>query len=188
MEVWKAIEGYEGYYEISNLGRVKSLKRQVKTAVGYRTVTERILIYQLSYGYPRVVLRRENTDKSFVIHRLIALAFIPNPNSFPIINHINGVRNDYRIENLEWCTYSHNTKHAFETGLHDINPIIKMGKENAIKMRIKVRQLKKKTKESIKIYDSISDASLQTDIPISNIVEVCKGRRKSAGGYSWEYV
>lgn len=122
MEIWKDIIGYEGLYQISNLGRVKSLERSYfigrwKIKTSKVTVKEKILCkstYKEGYNY--VVLSKGPAVKKFKIHRLIAIHFIPNPNNYPIINHINAVRDDNRIENIEWCTHSHNLKHKFKLG------------------------------------------------------------------------
>lgn len=102
-EVWKIIEPYSNYL-ISNLGRVFSKK------------TNKILKPKMDDGYLRVFLSNEGKVKSHFIHKLIAQAFIPNPENKPIINHINSDRSDNRIENLEWCTVSENIKHGWKYG------------------------------------------------------------------------
>lgn len=120
-EIWKDIIGYEGLYQISNLGRVKSLERLV--VCGHpkskpRRKKEKILNENFdSCGYKHVQLNHKNKFKSFKIHRLIAIHFIPNPFNHPVINHINGIKTDNRLENLEWCTHKHNIQHAIKTGL-----------------------------------------------------------------------
>lgn len=111
-EIWKDIKGYEGYYKISNKGRVLSTKRKVKSTrsnTGYRIVNERILKTRIDkYGYVTVILRKFNTDKHFTIHRLVALAFISNPNDYPSINHIDENKLNNIPSNLEWCTVKYN--------------------------------------------------------------------------------
>jgi hypothetical protein len=111
MEVWKDIKGYEGLYQVSNLGRVKSL-------CYYGGKKEKIIKGGVNpQGYIIIGLNKNNKRTSYTEHRLVALAFLDNPNNYPVINHKNGIKTDNRVENLEWCTYQQNTIHAFETGL-----------------------------------------------------------------------
>ncbi len=111
-EVWKNVKGYEGRYQISNLGRVKSL-----IAPNGKPV-EKILKPGVSpQGYLFVSLCKNYKTKSFRIHRLVAQAFIPNLEDKPQVNHKNGIKSDNKVSNLEWSTPKENTKHAFENGL-----------------------------------------------------------------------
>lgn len=113
-EVWKDIEGYEGLYQISNLGRVKSLPK----IRGRTLVEERILSPVLgNRGYKMIMLYKNNGNKRFSIHRLIAKAFIPNISNKPYINHKDGNKLNNSIENLEWCTCRENIIHALNMGL-----------------------------------------------------------------------
>lgn len=117
-EIFLPIKGYEGYYEIGNFGTVKSaLKIVAHGKVGKRFYKERVLksYYIQNKGYKSIKLYKNNKTKNFTIHRLIAIAFIPNPNNHPIINHIDGNPLNNKIENLEWCTYKHNSKHMYDT-------------------------------------------------------------------------
>ena len=117
-EIWKDINSYEGFYQISNLGNVKSLQRMAKNKDGQRIVKERILSpTKAGNGYLTVMLYSKKIPERKIIHRLIALNFIPNPNNKPQVNHINGIRTDNRIDNLEWCTAKENINHAFKIGL-----------------------------------------------------------------------
>lgn len=119
-EEWKDIIGYEGFYKISNLGRVQSVAN--KGTYGKSGVHRRLPNILLKHytckknGYPRYSLSKDGKDKHFKLHRLLAIHFIPNPNNLPYVNHINGVRNDFRLENLEWCTPAENVRHAFAMG------------------------------------------------------------------------
>lgn len=115
METWKDIAGYEGRYQISNLGRAKSLERRVRIGTNIRTVKEIILKPQ---GDRYLMVRLDRFG--LTVHRLVALAFIPNPHNYKTINHIDGNRYNNRIENLEWCTHSHNSRHAYRLGLMNI--------------------------------------------------------------------
>lgn len=113
-EIWLPVIGKEGLYEVSNMGRVKSLPRIIKNS-NNRSVRERIMAVVKNKGY--VVVGLQGNKSNIGVHRLVAAAFIPNPDNKPFINHKNGVRNDNRVENLEWCTQKENVHHAFETGL-----------------------------------------------------------------------
>lgn len=113
-EIWKPISGYEEYYEVSNLGRVKQIKSRSATRAG------RILKgVRYATGYLVVGLCANSKQKNCSIHRLVAMAFLPNPENKPCVNHINGVKTDNRVENLEWATYQENNQHAYRTGLID---------------------------------------------------------------------
>ena len=103
-EIWKDIENYEGLYQVSNLGRIKSIRKMKK---------QNILKLGTRNTYNVINLMKNGKARSFQVHRLVAKAFIPNPENKPQVNHINGVKNDNRLENLEWVTRSENTIHAY---------------------------------------------------------------------------
>jgi len=118
MEIWKDIKGYEGLYQISNLGRVKSLSRLVLCkSRSKRQTKEKILLMQISsQGYSYLTLCKNNKLKSMRIHRLVALHFIPNPKNKPCVNHKNNIGVDNKVKNLEWCTQMENIHHAIKNG------------------------------------------------------------------------
>jgi hypothetical protein len=130
-EIWKAIAGYEAQYEVSNFGRIKSLNFN-------RTGKERILkSVTIKSGYCQVSLCENNNCIIHSVHRLVAKAFIPNPENKPEVNHINGVKADNRVENLEWNTQSENGSHAYKTGLSKVSEktrlaVSKNGKDSQI--------------------------------------------------------
>lgn len=115
-EIWKDIEGYEGLYQISNLGRVKSLGRVIDTISGKRSIRSSIMKPHGS-PYHFVYLREKGVSKYHAVHRLVAKAFIPNIEDKPQVNHIDGNKTNNIVGNLEWVTRSENMLHAYKTGL-----------------------------------------------------------------------
>lgn len=150
-ELWKDIKGYENFYQVSNLGRIKSLTGFNRG--GYYKRDKILNQYITTTGYKRVDLTSNKKTKMYKVHRLIAQAFIPNSQHKKQINHINGNKLDNRIENLEWCTARENIIHAYDTGLNnrvvniseqDINNIIDM----YIKKEYSLKEISKKFKIS----------------------------------------
>lgn len=119
VEIWRDIAGYEGLYQVSNEGRVRSLTRLITTKRGVVKRKKGALMKQcLSSGYPRVALWIENIKTDIRVHALVAGAFIPNPENKACVNHINAVKTDNRVKNLEWATIKENNNHAYKMGLH----------------------------------------------------------------------
>lgn len=118
-EVWKDIEGYEGLYQVSTCGNIKSLAKPRKNGNGRSYIQKEKLLKQTftSTGYKKVELYKDGKRKGFKVHRLVAIAFIPNPDNKPEVNHIDGNKINNNIDNLEWVTSSENSIHAYETGL-----------------------------------------------------------------------
>lgn len=129
VEVWRDIKGYEGLYQVSNYGRVKSLARITPR----RHIPKKEIIRCLSVdkdGYLCVNLCKEGIVKVYKVHRLVGEAFLDNPLNLPLINHINGIKNDNRVSNLEWIDASGNAIHAFRTGLRCSPRISLYGEKN----------------------------------------------------------
>lgn len=179
VEVWKDIPGYEGLYQISNLGRVKSLERWVQNYGKLQHHPEKIKVpANRGDGYQALILYKDNKGKNRYIHRLVAEAFLPNPNNKMTVNHVNGNKSDNRAENLEWSTYAENNKHAYDTGLND-----ETHRRNR-KGSFKVAQYDKDM-NLIKEYPSIREAERQTGIDCQSI---CLGIKKGwkYGGFIWK--
>lgn len=115
VEVWKSVVGFDGYYEgtyeVSNLGRVRSIDRQLDNGSFAKGQVRKILLD--SFGYPVVGLYKKSKGNQRKVHRLVALAFIPNPENKPAVNHRDGNKQNNNIENLEWVTNRENTNHAY---------------------------------------------------------------------------
>jgi len=119
MAKWKPIKNYEGIYEISSKGEIRSLERKVRIKGGSYRIVKSKNIKLINNGLYYVVgLSKNGTTKQHFLHRLLAQTFIPNPNNLKCINHINGNKLDNRLKNLEWCTYTHNNREAFRLGLN----------------------------------------------------------------------
>lgn len=176
-EKWKDIQGYEGKYQVSNYGRIKSLSRKISNGTGYYMSKEKILKgHVITNGYVQVELQ----GKGMLIHRLVAETFIENPYNKPQVNHIDGNKTNNIVTNLEWVTNGENQIHAYKNGLNKHS-------EKAGRKPKKVCQIDLKTGKVIKIYNSIAEARKSLGLKKDNISSVCKNKRKSCGGYGWRY-
>lgn len=173
-EVFKDIVGYEGLYQVSNIGRVKSLpKDKVLHNCGFICKSkERILKPKLEKnGYLRVGLYKNGIVQYFSIHRLVAIAFIENPNNYPDINHKDENRTNNNVNNLEWCSVSYNTQYSSY-------------KWTGEKHWASKKVLCIETGES---FFSITEAGKQKNVQYKNIHKCCKGERHTAGEFHWQY-
>lgn len=164
-EIWKPIEGYEDRYAVSNMGQVMNIKsRRI-----LKLKTER-------NGYVRAHLSKNNKPKSVSVHRLVALAFVPNPNGYPTVNHIDEDKQNNSASNLEWTTMSYQNTY----GVGAVN-----------RNRAKERAVYQYTMdgEFIARFDSVKKAAVALGLNPSNIHSVCKGikRYKSTGGFKFKY-
>ena len=136
-EIWKDIQGYEGHYQISNIGRVKSLARKKNHIKGFAITKEIILKQQKNFdGYYNLSLKLNCCRKNYSIHRLVAIHFISNLDNKKEVNHINGIKQDNRVENLEWCTRRENIIHSFNTGLNAGNKGEKHGMSKITELQV----------------------------------------------------
>lgn len=122
-EIWKDIKGYEGKYQISNLGRVKSLLEWCGNIHKGKWINNSKIITPTGngYGYLIIGLRRNQKKKNYYIHRLVAEAFIPNPNNLPVVNHKDYNKENNKVDNLEWCSQKDNIKHSIQNMQHPKN-------------------------------------------------------------------
>ena len=182
MENWKDIENYEGFYQVSDCGRIKSLERDVYYSNGaVHHVDEKILVPILNRGgYSQINLNKNGKVKKEYVHRLVAMAFIPNPENKSQINHKNEVKTDNSVENLEWCTASYNLSYGTRTARAVQNhEYPKLGNHPNAKP-VFCEELNKK-------FDSIRRAEEELGVNINCIVSACKGKTKTAGGFHWRY-
>ena len=152
MEQWKDIKSYEGLYQVSNYGRVKSLPKKRITGTGFYIQKERIMSLQIkTKRYYGVGLTKDGAHKNFLVHRLVADAFIENPNNYEEVNHIDCNKLNNKVENLEWCTAEANLEHAFKNGLLTKTKGRKLSKEECMRIseRKKGRVTSKETREKI---------------------------------------
>lgn len=174
-EFWKDIKGYEGLYQVSSLGRVRSLDRELyQQGRVQRYKGALISPYKINSGYLSVRLSKNNKKKGHTVHRLVAEAFLPNPSAHPCINHKDENKQNNIVSNLEWCSYSYNNKASSANAMkpekygHKISMYNKRGK-------------------FLKTFPSSHRASDEMGIARSSIVDCCKKRCHSAGGYIWRY-
>lgn len=175
MEEWRDIEGYEGLYQVSNEGRVKSLERYVNG--GKQLVEEKIKsVFRMSDGYYGVNLYKDGTQKLKKIARLVAETFIPNPTNLPEVNHKNEDKALNTVENLEWCDRSYNINYGTRNkrvGDHYNKKVCKLDLDGKV----------------IFVYDSLTEASRDNNVAISRISNCCNNKPSclTGGGFKWKF-
>ena len=185
-EIWKDIPEYEGLYKINNIGEIRrysTYNNYDKRIPEYHNVKAHID----KCGYYRVILSKNNKIKNYLVHRLVAKAFIPNPNNLPQVNHKD---ENNSANNLEWCTRSYNCQYGTRTKrIANKMKIINKGKHFSKQTEFKKGQNTKKIINitTNRIYNSMQEAMQDTGVPVSNLCNCCKGKLKTAGGYIWKY-
>ena len=181
-EIWCTIPGYDGAYEVSNYGRVRSLDRTINLGKRYeRCYASQILkLSTCRGGYMQVGLKMGKNRKMELVHRLVAQAFIPNPKHKPQVNHIDGDKTNNRADNLEWCTDSENKRHAWLKGL------MKVKHQSVDKRRVKCFKAIECV-ETGEIFVSVTAAAKRYNIAISCITNCAKGKTKNSAGHTWKY-
>ena len=164
MEIWKEVKGYEGLYQVSNLGRIKR---------HFKNGKENILNGKIDKdGYIEVILSKNQNKKYCRLHRLVACAFISNPDDKAEVNHKDRNKRNNDVCNLEWVTPSENVRHTFLTGR---------------KIRTRAVVQYNKNMELVAEFDSLKEASKKIKLKQNNISTCCNGKQKTVGGYIWRY-
>ena len=178
-EIFKDVEEYEGLYQISNLGRVKSLERETWNGNSFIKHKKRFLRPgNNGRGYQFVNLSKNNIVKRFYVHRLVAKAFLIEQEDKKEVNHINGLKGDNSLKNLEWVSSRENNKHARDTGLVNQQPVNER----------KYKRKPFKCVETNEMYFSLRDAENKLGIPHRTIGSVLKKQRKSTRNLSFIYI
>lgn len=182
-EIWKDVVGYEGLYQVSNIGNVKSLN--------WRGLGKPKNLYLKPHnkGYLQVELAKDGNKKCYTVHQLVATAFIPNPNNLAQINHKDEDKKNNRVDNLEWCTRSYNA--AYSIDRHPERKPNGIGRRKGsrfkgINSELKILQLSLDG-EIVKEWSCSRDIFLKTGMSDWSISECCRGNRKTAYGYKWQY-
>lgn len=175
MEAWKDVKGFEGYYAVSSNGDVKSLDRTIQGKRCKTHIKERVMRQHVGKdGYPSIQLFSGGKPFTLKVHRLVAQAFLDNPDNLPEVNHIDGNKQNNTVDNLEWCTRGHNIRHAFRTGL--------IKKENMRSNAKKVRR-----SDGV-VFDSLTKAAEESGTHISDVSMCCHGKLAHTAGYGFEFV
>lgn len=198
-EEWKPVRGYEGYYEVSNMGRLRSVERVVyrmRRGILYPVKLKgKIKEFTYHLGYQQCLLCKDGKPSTAKVHRLVAEAFVPNPDNKPCVDHINTIRDDNRAENLRWVSYKENAN----------NPItLQKCRENTYtdEVRARVMATKKERKTGryphdvfqfeldgtfIQSFESAAEAARKTNSCHADIVSCCNGKSKTCNGFLWSY-
>lgn len=170
-EEWMPVKGYEGMYEVSNIGRIRSLDRSVVSKIGVKKRVKGLVLKQANVrGYLGVSLAKDGVRKMTKVHRIVAEAFIPNPENKPQVNHKDGNKENNRVENLEWATALENQMHAIRTGL-------KTGEGRFVSV----------TRSDGAVFSSLKSAAEATGCTIQDVCNVCRGWHKTTRGFSFRY-
>lgn len=174
MEIWKDINGYVGFYQVSNYGNVRALERI--DCKNHRRPAHLCRLIKNDDGYYKIGLSKDGIEKRFFVHRLVAIHFIENPLGYECVNHIDENKTNNNAKNLEWCSREYNNNYG--TRNKRISQI----------QGIRTAMIDIKTREVIKVFDSANIAAQYVNGDESSICKCRNGKRKTAYGYRWEVV
>lgn len=201
-EIWKDVQGYERLYQVSNLGRVKSLGRFVDKLKCHYWQEEKILkLRKRADGYLNVILSKKGKTKTFSVHRLVAVAFIPNPENKTEVDHINAIKTDNSVNNLRWASHKENMNNSLTIAFLSIS---KVGEKNPFYGKKLSEETKRKISDRLsgknnpkahkvknidtnEIFNTVKEASIKYNVSFSAIVHAIKRKGKCSGCH-WEYV
>lgn len=192
MEEWMNIEGYEGLYQVSNEGRVKSLQREIVYKDGRKKVLEEKILRNIlsDLGYYHVMLSKDGVPKRYKVHRLVAKAFIPNPNNLPIINHKDENPKNNVVDNLEWCTQGYNVRYG---------TMIERGRQTQFNREDLSKEVEQYTLDGDLVETFKSASEIERKYPqfkTASVARCCRGGQILNGkwqtitsykGYMWKY-
>lgn len=180
MEQWRDVPGYEGLYQISDFGRVRSIERSVLERGGrvHKVPGRTTNGSRDHYGYLTFGLCKDGKRRTVKVHRLVAEVFMPNPDGLPQVNHKNGCKADNRVANLEWCTLCENMAHAGAHGLSNVSKAVKASAEARRRQIVRSDGVR---------FDDAGSAAEAAGVTRGAIVAVLRGRNKTAGGFSYTY-
>lgn len=179
-EMWKQIPGYEGYYEISNFGKIRSVDRYVKNRGGAALKRGKELAVSLKGDYYQICLYKNNIGKWFLVHRLVAMAFLPNTNGLPQVNHKDENTKNNRVDNLEWCDSSYN--HNYGTRIERI-----ADRRRGVSVGEKPIKQFDKNGVLLNTYESALKAANAVCGDNSAICKCANGKTKTSYGYIWKW-
>ena len=180
---WVDIVGYENEYQVNQFGQIRTLKNSPKCKkfdlLKPQTSKKNGYVYQMLY--------KKGKQKLLRVHRIVAMAFLPNPNNLPQVNHKDGDKQNNKVDNLEWCMQSDNMLHAYKNGLQTPSEKQRQAIINTNKLKQK-KVVLIKDGITVKMFDSLSEASRQTKISVSHISRCCTQKRNATNGVEWRFV
>ena len=200
-EIWKDVQGYEGLYQVSNLGSIKSLGRFVDKLKCHYWQEEKILkLRKRVDGYLNVILSKKGKTKTFSVHRLVAMTFISNPENKPEVDHINAIKTDNSVNNLRWASHKENMNNSLTIAFLSIS---KLGENNPLYGKKLSEETKRKISDRLsgknspkahkvknidtnEIFNTVKEASIKYNVSFSAIVHAIK-RKGKCSGCKWEY-